>query len=58
MVEYGVGLRCGRVFADLWDVERFMGCPRCGPARVTALDEMNLMQRPAAPVACSCTRSL
>jgi radical SAM enzyme (TIGR01210 family) len=53
-VSYGVGLRRGRVFADLWDVGRFLDCPRCGAARVAALEQMNTTQRPAPPVACSC----
>jgi radical SAM enzyme (TIGR01210 family) len=55
VVEYGVGLRRGRAFADLWDVERFLDCPRCGPARVAALEQMSLTQRPAPRIECSCT---
>ena len=51
---YGVNLRRGRVFADLWDVGRFLDCPRCGATRVAALEQMNATQRPAPPVACSC----
>ncbi|HEY5656724.1 MAG TPA: radical SAM protein, partial [Myxococcota bacterium] len=39
VLEYGVGLRRGRVFADLWEAERFVACPRCGPARLAALEE-------------------
>ena len=38
---YGVGLRRGRVFADLWDIEKLFRCPRCGPARAGRLDAMN-----------------
>lgn len=52
---YGIGLRRGRVFADLWDIGRFLDCPRCGAARVAALEQMNTTQCPAPPVACSCT---
>ena len=54
VVAYGVGLRRGRVFADLWDVERFTDCPRCAAARAAALEQMNATQRPAPPIACSC----
>jgi radical SAM enzyme (TIGR01210 family) len=41
---YGVSLRRGRVFADLWDLERFSTCPSCWPARLTRLREMNHTQ--------------
>jgi radical SAM enzyme (TIGR01210 family) len=58
VVEYGVGLRRGRVFADLWDVERFLDCPRCGAARAAGLEEMNFTQRPAPRIDCSCTGSV
>ena len=49
--EYGLGLRQGRVFADLWDIERFYDCP-CSPARAARLAEMNRTQRVPAPVLC------
>ena len=48
-------LRRGRVWADLWDVERFLDCPRCGAARAAALEEVNLTQQPAPRIECSCT---
>ena len=54
VVEYGIGSGRGRVFADLWDVENIAGCPRCSAARVAALEEMNLTQRPSASLDCSC----
>jgi uncharacterized Fe-S cluster-containing MiaB family protein len=34
----------GRVFADLWDLERFSDCTRCLPARREQLQRMNLEQ--------------
>jgi radical SAM enzyme (TIGR01210 family) len=34
----------GRVFADLWDLERLGECPACLPARRERLREMNLLQ--------------
>jgi radical SAM enzyme (TIGR01210 family) len=48
---YGVGLGRGRVFADLWDVERFAVCPACRAERIARLRRMNLEQRipPAIP---------
>jgi radical SAM enzyme (TIGR01210 family) len=35
----------GRVFADLWDLERFAHCPHCFDARWKRLHAMNLEQR-------------
>jgi len=49
---FGVALHRGRVFADLWDVERLRRCPACFPARVERLRCMNLSQIPYAPVDC------
>jgi hypothetical protein len=54
VVEYGIRSGRGRVFADLWDVEWFSACARCSGARVAALEQMNLTQRPSAPTNCSC----
>jgi radical SAM enzyme (TIGR01210 family) len=39
-----ISMRRGRVFADLWDLERFSGCAHCFPARLARLREMNLTQ--------------
>jgi radical SAM enzyme (TIGR01210 family) len=54
VLEYGVGLGRGRVFADLWDVQRFYPCERCGPARAARLDAMNRTQRVAPTITCPC----
>jgi hypothetical protein len=43
-----------RVFADLWDVERFYSC-KCSPTRASRLTAMNREQRVPEPVACTCT---
>ena len=48
----GLALQRGRVFSDLWDLERFSDCPHCYPARAARLREMNLRQVAGAPVAC------
>jgi archaeosine synthase beta-subunit len=42
----------GRVFADLWDLERFSVCPVCLPARRRRLEAMNLRQQPIPPLPC------
>jgi len=54
VLAYGVGLRRGRVFADLWDIEKLFQCPRCGPARARRLDAMNREQTLQPPVVCDC----
>ncbi len=50
----GLRMRRGRVLVDLWDVERFATCPRCGPARRDRLQQMNLTQRLQPAVSCDC----
>ena len=42
-----------RVFADLWDLERFAGCPHCLDARRDRLRAMNLDQRHHPLVLCA-----
>lgn len=53
-VDYGVGLGRGRVFADLWDLEKFSECPACFPARRARLEQINATQKTSSPVACPC----
>ncbi len=54
VIEFGLSLAGGRVFADLWDIERFATCPRCARARVDRLSRMNLTQQVEAPTSCDC----
>lgn len=49
---FGVGLARGRVFADLWDLERFRDCPECFVARRRRLHEMNLRQEELPSIPC------
>lgn len=42
----------GRVFTDLWDVERIFDCPICSRARADRLERMNLSQRVEPSAAC------
>jgi len=49
---YGVQLKRGRVFADLWDLERFATCTICFPARASRLRKMNLQQEIPTPIDC------
>jgi radical SAM enzyme (TIGR01210 family) len=49
---YGLSLRRGRVFADLWELRCGRECPRCFDARVRRLREMNVRQCLGGAVAC------
>ena len=49
---YGLGLKRGRVFADLWDAEKITTCPDCRIPRIARLRQMNLSQINLAPVRC------
>jgi radical SAM enzyme (TIGR01210 family) len=42
----------GRVFADLWDLQRFSSCAACFAARRERLRVMNLEQRPVRRIEC------
>jgi radical SAM enzyme (TIGR01210 family) len=55
VIEYGIGLKLGSVFADLWDIDRFSSCPECLDMRKERLLKMNLNQRIYPPVICSCS---
>ena len=52
VVEYGISTRRLRVFADLWDIERFFDC-HCSTARLARLQQINRTQTALAPVLCS-----
>jgi radical SAM enzyme (TIGR01210 family) len=54
VLEYGIGLQKGRVFADLWDLERFSTCDHCFEARKDRLNRMNLAQEQQKTLSCSC----
>ena len=56
-IEYGIGLGGMRVFADVWNLERFSDCA-CSPLRAARLAVMNREQRVPARVACTCVRQL
>jgi radical SAM enzyme (TIGR01210 family) len=54
VLEYGIGLKGGRVFADTWDLGLFSGCNKCLDKRTNRLIKMNLSQEIAAVVECEC----
>jgi archaeosine synthase beta-subunit len=51
---YGLNLKRGRVFVDLWDAKRGSECAACFDQRIERLDEMNLHQKAAEAVVCDC----
>jgi radical SAM enzyme (TIGR01210 family) len=51
-VDYGLRLGRGRVFADLWDIERFATCA-CDSARVVRLEQSNRTQIATPKVTCA-----
>lgn len=53
VIHYGLRQKRGRVFADLWDIERFFACAACSPGRAARLAEMNRTQRPTPPLVCA-----
>lgn len=50
----GLELRSGRVFVDLWDIEKLWRCSQCGPQQVETLRRMNLSQRIELWPRCAC----
>lgn len=55
VVDYGIALGRGRVFADVWDLEIFADCPECLEARKRRLESINLYQEPLPHISCECT---
>ena len=55
--DHGVGLQRGRVFADLWDLEKFSSCPNCFSIRRERLQEMNARQVVLPRVNCAACES-
>jgi hypothetical protein len=53
-LDYGVAQRRGRVFADLWDIEKLGGCCQCVAARVERMRAINWWQQIEPQVECPC----
>lgn len=54
VMEYGIRLNSGPVFADLWDIDRFSSCDVCLKMRKERLENMNLNQKIYPQINCSC----
>lgn len=54
VLTYGLELKNGRVFADLWDLELFSDCTNCFEARRGRLSRMNSEQSVSDQIHCVC----
>ena len=54
VLEYGIGLNAGRVFADTWDIHLFSECKKCSGKRSERITRMNLEQKILNTVECNC----
>jgi radical SAM enzyme (TIGR01210 family) len=54
VIEYGIGLKSGRVFADVWDLGLFSNCNKCLEKRTARLIKMNLNQEIYPSIECDC----
>jgi radical SAM enzyme (TIGR01210 family) len=57
VMEYGLRLKTGRIFSDVWNLEEFADCPECISQRKERLVEMNLYQKIIPPVECECQKN-
>jgi archaeosine synthase beta-subunit len=56
VLEYGIELNAGRVFADIWDLGLFSSCKKCSDKRTDRLIKMNLSQQILPSVECECNK--
>jgi len=54
VLDYGLNLSAGRVFADLWDIEQFSKCDKCLDKRIIRMSEMNQKQELLSIIQCTC----
>jgi radical SAM enzyme (TIGR01210 family) len=54
VLEYGIRLKRGRVFADTWDLGLFSSCEKCFAQRTERITEMNLSQKIINRIICTC----
>ncbi len=54
-LEYGLERKTGRVYADVWELEKFFRCPDCSQARADRIREMNASQQTLAKIRCPCS---
>ena len=54
VLKYGINLKAGRVFADVWDLELFSTCADCLEQRISVINAMNLNQEVVYGDKCNC----
>lgn len=54
VLDYGVSLQRGRVFADTWDLEQFSNCDLCLEERIRRIEQINLHQNSVPAAKCTC----
>lgn len=55
VLDYGISLSKGRVFADLWDLEYFSECDECLEVRKARMELMNFEQIAQKSIQCTCS---
>jgi archaeosine synthase beta-subunit len=58
VLEYGISLKAGRMFADTWDLGLFSHCRKCTDRRTERIHAMNLSQIITDRIDCSCSSCL
>ena len=56
VLEYGIRLHAGRVFADTWDLGLFSSCKKCISQKINRLNTMNLNQKIIDLIKCTCEK--
>lgn len=54
VLEYGIELKAGRVFVDVWDLKLFSNCDKCIEERTNRLIAMNQNQKLISRIKCTC----
>lgn len=54
VLEYGIMLGAGRIFADTWDLGLFSSCDKCTHQRTERIINMNLQQKILPCIDCEC----
>lgn len=54
VIEYGINLNAGRIFADVWDLALFSNCKKCIEERTNRLTSINLSQKIISRIKCTC----
>ena len=55
--EVGIRKQRGRVFVDLWEVDRFFDCQGCRSQRMDRMRSMNLEQQVLPRIQCGCSKN-